>query len=973
MNPSELPKSVTGKKGRKSRPQEAESRPIEPMQAKDPADKQAMDLHSGVQDLSRRAEHLELQVGELDAELKSARDAARVADARAAELAAKASRTDDLEQQVATLQKQIDQLQSWSAELAAKAEGASAAERALRAELEKAHEQHVTVVRAKDETVAALENRAKEGAKRLKDAHDAALRDQAAKATASEKEAREELKKLQELHALTVQEAMPLRGQIADLRSQIEKAGELRKDIDALSQQVGQAVGARDKMRRELDEARSHLDHARDELKKAQDLRDQSGRDAASLRLQISDLERKAKDAAKEDPRLATLAADLKKAQEENAGLRTKTADLERKARDLQKEDPRIATLTGDLRKSQERIAEFERKAREVPKEDPRIASLTGDLKKAQERVAELERKAREVPREDPRIAALTGELKKAQEWRATSELESTGLKTQSAGLREELKRAQDQRRLLERDSSTLKSQIADLQRKALEVSKEDPRLATLTGEVKKSQEEALALKSQIADLERKVREGLKEDPRIAALQKDVAGWKERAEKAESKTEESSRYFESMEKALIEAREEADQVEGLRAELEKKREECREHEEGLDQLAETVMELQHQLDSAAEVNVESPHLAPKDPPAPVPENRVVAPEPPKAPLMEAPPPPSAPKAEPMKIEIDIDLEPTPVLPPPPRPPPPAAKAPEEEEALKPVVIPPAVAVPSASNAETTLRSNNTFGPNGGDGQPIYVLHEMLPKDSKGVNYRATERSDGRVFAVRFMAGQAGEAQTLAFEKEVEKLTGLPHPNILHVQGSGRRKNRLYVMMDYVDAPTLSAAKIHEIPRIVAILRDAAAAVHYAHEEGVFHGDLNPDAILVGKEDGQDLALVKDFGLAYLLETQTAGLRNPAFLPPEQVRVLKTPLNAGVDVYGLGATLFAALTGKAPFEGPDPAKIVKRVMIEEPPPVEKIRPEVPKAVGAVVRRAMAKERGVRYASAGEFAEALNRTL
>ena len=76
MNPSEPSKAVTGKKGKKTRIQEAESLAAEAMQAKTAAEKQAIDLHSGVQDLSRRTEELQTQVGELDAELKAARDAA---------------------------------------------------------------------------------------------------------------------------------------------------------------------------------------------------------------------------------------------------------------------------------------------------------------------------------------------------------------------------------------------------------------------------------------------------------------------------------------------------------------------------------------------------------------------------------------------------------------------------------------------------------------------------------------------------------------------------------------------------------------------------------------------------------------------------------------------------------------------------------------------------------------------------------
>jgi serine/threonine-protein kinase len=235
---------------------------------------------------------------------------------------------------------------------------------------------------------------------------------------------------------------------------------------------------------------------------------------------------------------------------------------------------------------------------------------------------------------------------------------------------------------------------------------------------------------------------------------------------------------------------------------------------------------------------------------------------------------------------------------------------------------------------------------------------------------------------RFMAGQAGEEQTQAIERGVEKLISLPHPNILHVQGSGRRKNRLYLMMDLVEAPTLGQAKIQEIPRICAILRDAAAALHYAHEEGIFHGDVNPESILVAKEDGRDHALLREFGLGFLQEIMLPPssdkevppfIRDPAYLPPEQVRVLKSPLGPAGDVYGLGATLYSALARRPPFEGKDAAQVAKRVMIEEPMPVGKIRPDVPEAVGAVVRRAMAKERGLRYGSAQEMADALTRFL
>jgi serine/threonine protein kinase len=243
---------------------------------------------------------------------------------------------------------------------------------------------------------------------------------------------------------------------------------------------------------------------------------------------------------------------------------------------------------------------------------------------------------------------------------------------------------------------------------------------------------------------------------------------------------------------------------------------------------------------------------------------------------------------------------------------------------------------------------------------------------------------GRQFAVRFLAGQAGEEQTQAIEREVERLIALPHPNILHVQGSGRRKNRLYLSMDLVQGPTLSRAKIHDLHRVCTILRDVAGAVHYAHEEKIFHGDLNPDNIVVAVGDaGGDHALVKDFQLGYLVETLLVPppaskeprklIRNRAYLPPEQVDAARPRLNVAGDVYGLGATLYAALAGKPPFEGKDPAQLRTKVMFAEPAPLNKVRPDVPETLLKIVRRSMVKESGYRYGSAQEFAEALSKFL
>lgn len=312
--------------------------------------------------------------------------------------------------------------------------------------------------------------------------------------------------------------------------------------------------------------------------------------------------------------------------------------------------------------------------------------------------------------------------------------------------------------------------------------------------------------------------------------------------------------------------------------------------------------------------------------------------------------------------------PAPTLPPAPLPATPAM----EPAAKASAVEPPEVATAAAE-------SRNLFGPTGPDGKPGCVLLGQLGQDPTGAVFKAYDRIKGRPFAVRFMAGQAGEKESALLDEQMQALVKLPHPNILQVQGTGRRQSRLYIASDLVDAEPLSKSKIRESSRLCAIFKDAAEAVGHAHSAGIFHGDVNPENILVARTE--ERVYVKDFQLANVLETlarqdsskETAELHNPAFLPPEQAKQSSRAPSAAGDVYGLGAALYTALAGHPPFEGPSSAKIFARIQMEEPPALEKLRPDVPEALAAVVRRAMAKEPALRYPTAKEMADALARVL
>jgi hypothetical protein len=670
------------------------------------------------------------------------------------------------------------------------------------------------------------------------------------------------------------------------------------------------------------------------------------------------------KKAADLEVRTGELEQQLKSSQANLIKSEAAAAASERRAQEQSSVASRVAPLEQEIAALRPQLEEARRRLKDLQLELKRIRDdrdrLKGEAAEASERAAGLEARAQEGLAQMARSTALKleassfrlrldaaqAELRKAQEeLRAQADASAkvqADAKAHLAARNEaaaKIDAARKQEALARAEAATQAAAKVDAAEKAAEVSRREleevrKKLGELSEEVLRLREERdradsdnVRQREQAADAREKLDQATEQiagsKELLQLMERDLAQAKESEAAAR---EEAARIATKASATEERLRGEVARLEAARAEQQK----------SLDALGEKAKALERRLAEAQARKPEPPPKAPEPPPAPV---AVASPAP-------EPPAPAAPP----KVSDSIA---------------------------------PAQPVPApASSPETTLRPANFFGPVGEDGQQIYMLNQLLTKDALGVIYAATERATGRKFMVEFMAGQAGEEQTQAIERGMEKLVALPHPNILHVQGTGRRKNRLYVMMDFVEAPTLGQAKIQEVRRLCEILRDAAGAIHYANEEGIFHGGVSPDTILVAKDGEKDLALVKEFGLGFLQELSlpaTPGkeappvFRNPAYLPPEQVRALKSPLGAAVDVYGLGATLYGVLAGRPPFEGKDAAQISKRVMMEEPLPLEKVRKDVPQAVGAIIRHAMAKERGLRYATVQEMADALTKFL
>ena len=215
-----------------------------------------------------------------------------------------------------------------------------------------------------------------------------------------------------------------------------------------------------------------------------------------------------------------------------------------------------------------------------------------------------------------------------------------------------------------------------------------------------------------------------------------------------------------------------------------------------------------------------------------------------------------------------------------------------------------------------------------------------------------------------------------FLKEIELTASLQHPHILPLFDSGAAEGLLYYVMPYIEGESLRARMERERPLpvqdAVRITKQVAQALDYAHRHGIVHRDIKPENILLH----EDSALVADFGIALAVQsaggsrlTQTGlSLGTPQYMSPEQA-MGERHVDARTDIYALGAVAYEMLAGEPPFTGGTAQAIVAKVITEKPAPLSSHRDTVPAHVAAAVHVALSKLAADRWASARDFATAL----
>lgn len=257
----------------------------------------------------------------------------------------------------------------------------------------------------------------------------------------------------------------------------------------------------------------------------------------------------------------------------------------------------------------------------------------------------------------------------------------------------------------------------------------------------------------------------------------------------------------------------------------------------------------------------------------------------------------------------------------------------------------------------------------------YHLGEVIGVGGMGTVVRARDEVLDRLVAVKLLKDElAGDGATVErFRREARIAAALSHPGICSVFDFGEEEGRLFIVMELLDGGDLHALIARQGPLSPAVaaglVAQAADALDHAHRAGAIHRDVKPGNIFLTK-DGR--VKVTDFGIAYAASqapvTATGSLLGtPFYVSPEQA--LGEPATPVVDVYSLGCVLFQLVAGRPPYEGESFLAIARAHLTDPIPSARALNPDVPEAIDAVVRRALAKEPEERFATAAEMARQL----
>jgi serine/threonine-protein kinase len=271
--------------------------------------------------------------------------------------------------------------------------------------------------------------------------------------------------------------------------------------------------------------------------------------------------------------------------------------------------------------------------------------------------------------------------------------------------------------------------------------------------------------------------------------------------------------------------------------------------------------------------------------------------------------------------------------------------------------------------------------------PGYEVLALVGRGGMGKVYRARHVALGRVVALKVLAQEPDDKLLARFREEARAVARLQHSNIAQLFETGLADGRPFYTQEFLEGGTLAHAYARkpQDPRAAArTVELVARAVQHSHDNGILHRDLKPGNILLtadGTPKVTDFGLAKSFSPAEPGATTADGgltrtgeiLGTPGYMPPEQASGVVANIGPGVDIYALGAILYEALTGRPPFQAPDPLQALLMVLSMDPVAPRTLQPDVPRDLETICLKCLEKSPRKRYATAGELADDLRRFL
>lgn len=262
----------------------------------------------------------------------------------------------------------------------------------------------------------------------------------------------------------------------------------------------------------------------------------------------------------------------------------------------------------------------------------------------------------------------------------------------------------------------------------------------------------------------------------------------------------------------------------------------------------------------------------------------------------------------------------------------------------------------------------------------YDLLDLIAEGGMGAVYKGRNRATGEVVAIKIIPPETARNPLMLkrFEQEFRAASLLDHPNVVKALDYCGTGPTPFLVMEYVDGESLGQRTERDgaIPEAEAVrlIGQACEGLHRAHKQGLVHRDIKPDNILVtadGTAKVTDLGLVKDMEGEMNLTRTGRGLGTPHFMAPEQFRNAKAA-DVRCDVYSLGATLYAMVTGVTPFANTSPLDCWMKKTKNDFPEPRALNPDVGERVNWAICRAMSNDPANRPVSCREFMEDLTGT-